>query len=100
MCSRVTVKMLNEEIKSLKLKIGEMEMLQKKVEYPEYPFEEIKRNDKSIVKPTHDIKKCKKCKKTFDGEFDLNTHITESNSNTVKCKICTKILSKNNELEV
>ena len=49
--------MLNEEIKSLKLKIGEMEMLKKKVEYA---LEEIKRNDKSIVKPTHEIKKCKK----------------------------------------
>ena len=91
--------MLNEEIKSLKLKIGEMEMLKKKVEYLEYALEEIKRNDKSIVKPTHDIKKCKKCKKTFDCEFDLNTHITKSHTNTVKCKICTKIFSKNNELE-
>ena len=62
MSSRVTVKMLNEDIKSLKLKIGEMEMLKRKVEYLEYALEEIKRNDKSIVKPTHDIKKCKKCK--------------------------------------
>ena len=94
MSSRVTVKMLNEEIKSLKLKIREME-----IEYLEYALEDIKRNNKSIVKTTHDIKKCKKCKKIFDCEFDLNTHITKSHSNTVKCKICTKIFNKNNELE-
>ena len=94
MSSRITVKMLNEEIKSLKLKIGEMEMLKKKVEYLEYALEDIKRNVKSIVKPTHDVKKCKKCKNTFDCEFDLNIHITTSYSTTVKCKICTKIFSK------
>ena len=100
MSSRVTVKMLNEEMKSLKLKIfKEMEMLKKKVENLEYALKDIKRNDKCIAKPTHDVKKCEKCKKTFDSEFDLNSHITKSHSTTVKCKICNKIFSKNNELE-
>ena len=100
MSSRVTVKMLHEEMKSLKLKIfKEMEMLKKKVEYLESALEDIKRKDKSIVKPTHDVMKCKKCKKTFDSEVDLNSHIITSHSTKVKCKICTKIFSKNNELE-
>ena len=76
-----------------------MEILKKKLEYLEYALEDIKRNDKSITKPTHYVKKCKKCKKTFDSEFDLNSHVTKSHSTTIKCKICTKIFSKNNELE-
>ena len=49
MTSRVTIKMLNEEIKALKKKIDEMEVLKKKVEDLETALPDLKNPKNSKV---------------------------------------------------
>lgn len=45
--------------------------------------------------------KCKKCQKESNSEYNLKTHDASAHARTkAKCKTCTKVFTKNSDLEV
>ena len=98
--NRVTVKELSEEIKKLKKHhISEIELLKEKVEYLETTLHKVLEQNDIIIKQTKTHFKCRRCQEKFQSENDLRNHKALYQSQMIKCNVCTKIFSKNNELE-
>ena len=63
--SRLTIKMLNEEIKKLRQKVEEIEILKMKVKDLESTLEVMKKQHGKIVKPRNEVSK--NCTKKKDN---------------------------------
>ena len=99
--SRLTIKSLNEEIKKLRQKIEEIELLKIKVKDLEAALKGMKKQNENIVKPRNDLKKhykrnhdaislkCNLCETNFSQNCDLELHL-QSEHNTEKKFKCDK----------
>ena len=98
--NRVTVKELSEEIMKLKKHhISEIELLMEKVKDLETTLHNVLKQNSINIKQTKPHFKCKRCQEKFQSEKGLNNHKASCQSQMIKCTVCTKIFSKNNELE-
>jgi len=95
--SRLTIKSLNEEIKKLRQKIEEIDLLKMKVKDLETALEGMKKQDKNVdlrlhSKTKHDTLSvnCNFCKMVFSKKYDLELHLeTEHNiKKEFKCDEC------------
>ena len=84
--SRLIIKILNEEINKLRQKIEEIDLLKLKVKNLEIDLEDVKRQNTNTAKPRNDLKNTENFRK--------------KKVKPAKCKVCSKVFSKNSLLEV
>ena len=100
---KATIKSLSEEIKNLKEKLKEVDIVKKIVAELE---ETIKRmnNEKEIDQANKENVsgnkfKCKKCDKLFESNRNLKKHIVNTHPTKIQCTYCEKTFDKNVDFE-
>ena len=76
-----------------------MKLRKEKVKYHKITLHKVLEQNEFLIKQPKNYFKCKRCQERFRSKNVLRNHKATCQSKIIDCKVCTKIFSKNNELE-